>query len=133
MKLFILSLVVLLAVVAFADDDDNDWQAFKVKFGKMFLSKGKEEKRRAAFKKNKAVLDDLQAKADAGHISFEPAIYAFHDLEPEEMLARMTGLEEGEFNEATAVKQPALRQTFATNYSTVNVLGAVRDQKSCGK
>lgn len=133
LKLLTLALVLLLAVVVIADNDEAHWQAFKEKFGKSFPTKFKEDKHRAAFKKNKAVHDRLQRKANAGVIKFEPAMYSFHDLDPKDMLARMTGLQKGEFAPATPVKPPVSRATFPINYSSVSILGAVRDQGQCGK
>lgn len=132
MKLFVLALVLISAAAVLADED-ADWLQFKMKFGKMFLSKGKEEKRKQAFKAHKAVHDELQAASEAGDISYEPAIYAFHDLEPEEIIARMTGLEAVEDDDSVEVEVPVSRQALERNWDSKAYLGAVRNQKSCGK
>lgn len=130
MKLFILALVVIAAVAVIADDEE-DWQNFKLQHGKLFLSPGKEAKRKAAFKAHKAVHDSLQAAAAAGEISYEPAIYAFHDLEPEEISARLKGLKKTDV--AAVIEKPESRATPPINYSSVSILGAVKDQQQCGK
>lgn len=133
MKLLITILVAIFAVVVIADHE-TDWLAFKVKFGKLFLSKDKETKRKLAFKKHKAILDDLQAKSEAGEILYEPAVYAFHDLEPEEFLARMTGAVLRKNDESDVEEEfPESRQTLPTNYSSVGILGAIKNQLQCGK
>lgn len=132
MKFFVLALVIISTAAVLADDD-ADWLQFKMKFGKMFLSKGKEEKRKLAFKKNKAKINNLQAAAQSGKISYEPAMYAFHDLEPEEMIARMTGLKRKDLDANVRVEKPSVRATIPASYDSKKYLGAVRDQKNCGK
>lgn len=134
MKLFLLALVIISATAVFADGD-ADWQNFKMQFGKLFLSPGKEAKRKAAFHVNKAVHDDLKAASAAGDIAFEPAIYAFHDLSTEDFLARMTGLEHDESSESDSAEAVVAtkRQNIPTDYDSKAYLGAIRNQQQCGK
>jgi cathepsin L len=137
MKLFVLALVLVAAsAVCAMDDDEADWQRFKLQFGKLFLSKGKETKRRAAFKVNKAKLDELAVAADAGEISYRPKMYAFHDLEHEEMKARLTGLKvsEEELNKDAVVEVPTSRQSIPATFDARDKgwISAPRNQGSCG-
>lgn len=133
MKLLILLLITICIVATFADDE-ADWQAFKMQFGKLFLSKGKEAKRRAAFKKHKATIDELKAAADAGEITYEPKMYAFHDLEPQEIKARLTGLKSPETQVEYEEVSVETRQTPPTNYDSRTVIpfNPPKDQGQCG-
>lgn len=138
MRLFVLALVLIAAVAVFAEDDDDEdsWLSFKLQFGKLFLSKGKETKRRAAFKKNKAKIDELEAAAEAGEISWYPRMYAFHDLDHEEMKARLTGLQvtEEEKSADIPVETPTSRVAAPESYDSRSkgYISAPRDQGSCG-
>lgn len=136
MKFLTVVLVAALCTVAVFADDEADWTAFKMQFGKLFLSKGKEAKRRAAFKQHKTTIDQLQAAAEAGDITYEPKLYAFHDLEPEEIRARLHGLKSPE-KENTDVEEETVvsRQTPPTNYDarTVIPFNAPKNQGQCGK
>lgn len=138
MRLFVLALVLIAAVAVFAEDDDDesDWQSFKLQFGKLFLSKGKETKRRAAFKKNKAKIDELEAAAEAGEIGWYPKMYAFHDLEHEEMKARLTGLQvtEEEKSADIPVETPTSRAAPPESYDSRSkgYISSPRNQGSCG-
>lgn len=135
MRLFVLALVLIASVAVFAEDE-SDWQAFKLQFGKLFLSKGKEIKRRNAFKRNKAKIDELKAASEAGDISYTPKLYSFHDLDHEEMKARLTGLKvtEEELSTDIAVETPTSRAAPPSTYDSRSkgYIGAPRDQGSCG-
>lgn len=134
MKIFIILLATICLSAVFADDE-SDWEEFKHIFKKRFLSKDREVKRRAAFKRNKAMIAQLKREADANIISYEPAIYSFHDLTPEEIRAQKTGLKVNE--EALpffdAVETRAVTN-LPTDYDSRDSLqfNDARDQGECG-
>lgn len=132
---FLIILLVLAATVYTegTEEEEKQWQEFKLEHGKLFLSPGKEAKRKETFLKNaRDVQKHNQAflKKDA---TYAKGINKYSDLTDEEFLARFTGVKApiATVNETRTVM---LRQTVPASLDLRPQagVGPIRDQSSCG-
>lgn len=132
---FLIILLVLAATVYTegTEEEEKQWQEFKLEHGKLFLSPGKEAKRKETFLKNaRDVQKHNQAflKKDA---TYAKGINKHSDLTDEEFLARFTGVKApiATVNETRTVM---LRQTAPASLDLRPQagVGPIRDQSSCG-
>ncbi|CAH1159316.1 unnamed protein product [Phyllotreta striolata] len=80
-------------VVACALSDQEEFDAFKVKYNKQY-SPQEEAQRFKNFQENLQHIRDNNAKYDNGEVSFKEGINQFSDLSPEEFSQHHTGLKQ---------------------------------------
>jgi hypothetical protein len=84
MKLFIFALLVL-AVTAISSDWEQ-FQSFKVKYGKTYTNKVEEVKRFNIFKDNLRIIEVNNAKFEQGLVSYQLGVNQYTDWTHEEFL-----------------------------------------------
>jgi cathepsin K len=134
MKFFIITLCLIAAVVAedFSEEQQKKWKSFKVKHGKMFMSKNKEAQRMKNFLVNCDHVEKTNERFANGEILHTACEYPHHDLSTEEFVARFCGAKE---ENGTDVRMaPIMRQTplASIDLTLTAEVGAVRNQGQCG-
>lgn len=94
MKFVIILILATVALVCsdFTSEEEKKWQDFKLEHGKLFLSKNKEQERKATFLKNAAEVEAHNEKYERGESSFKQKLYKHADLTPEEFLKKFSGI-----------------------------------------
>ncbi|XP_063703571.1 uncharacterized protein LOC134833241 [Culicoides brevitarsis] len=92
MKFFIVLLAVFAVALAETEEEQEAWTNFKVQFGKLFLSPGKEKSRKNAFLDNFRDMKQHNEAYERGEYKYPKAIGPTADLTTETFLKRFTGV-----------------------------------------
>ncbi|XP_063703582.1 uncharacterized protein LOC134833251 [Culicoides brevitarsis] len=140
MKLFVtlLALTGIAAAVAdYTKEQEEVWLNFKLDYGKLFLSPGKEKQRKDNFLKN---YDEIKAHNEAyekGESLYEMDVNQYTDLSKETFMKRFTGVVVPEHNKGKGKDREhevSLRQTppQKMDLRTHAGVGPIKDQNPCG-
>ncbi|XP_063703575.1 crustapain-like [Culicoides brevitarsis] len=102
MKVFVaLLLLAAFAAAEFTKEHEQAWIDFKVEHGKMFLSPGKEKKRKEAFVNNYDRIHEHNKAFERGEAKYKLSITRHADLTFDSFKKRFTGVMRPEVNENT--------------------------------
>ncbi|GAB6029475.1 hypothetical protein CHUAL_005229 [Chamberlinius hualienensis] len=122
-----------LAAVALAVKDP-DWETFKVKFNRSYISATEEAFRKKIFLNNKKIIDQHNQRFDEGKTTFKMGINQFADLTTQEYTSMFNGVKApADFKTNKKLGKPLPQATAVdVDWRTSGCVPAVRDQGQCG-
>ncbi|XP_063703574.1 uncharacterized protein LOC134833244 [Culicoides brevitarsis] len=126
-----------LAAASEVDPEIEDaWVDFKVQHGKLFLSPGKEKKRKEAFADNYKSYKVHNAAFERGEIAYPKQIGPYSDLRPQEFMKRFTGVRFDDVKEHHHHKREHVAMRTHTpavvDLRTDICVGPIKNQNPCG-
>ncbi|MBW3941429.1 C1 family peptidase, partial [Neisseria meningitidis] len=129
--------VAVAQAVALKDDADQDeWEAYKVKYGKNYESDEVEATRKAIYLDNKKRVAAHNERYQNGEVSFTVALNHLADLTTEEFARKLNG-----YKQKSTLRSSSNRTTFTATGAEVadsvdwrdeNVVTPVKNQEDCG-
>ncbi|MPC28644.1 Digestive cysteine proteinase 3 [Portunus trituberculatus] len=131
MKAFVL--LACTVVLAAATPSYNEWQRFKIQFGKQYRSSQEEEYRKSVFEQNQEFIDNHNKKFEDGLVTFTLKMNQFGDLTTDEINHMMNGYRGSQRRHTMILHQSKEEELPKTvDWRKEGAVTPVKDQKACG-